>query len=163
MESHVFTIPTKKLTTPEHLEQFQVSECKQNILNFILSLQQSVLNCRRSSAPPCPNANPVVSLLERISIWVDETPPITQPQRYGNKAFTTLQHRINSEGLSLVAELLRTKPEGESLLVQHADEELTTYLCNSFGDPIRIDYGHNPNRRTGETSGFLHITVGFAF
>ncbi len=31
-----------------------------------------------------------------------------------------------------------------------------------FG-PIRIDYGHNPNRRTGETSGFLHITVGFAF
>lgn len=31
-----------------------------------------------------------------------------------------------------------------------------------FG-PIRIDYGHNPNRRTGEQSGFLHVTVGFAF
>ena len=31
-----------------------------------------------------------------------------------------------------------------------------------FG-PIRIDYGHNPNRRTGESSGFLHVTVGFAF
>lgn len=31
-----------------------------------------------------------------------------------------------------------------------------------FG-PIRIDYGHNPNKRTGEQSGFLHITVGFAF
>ena len=31
-----------------------------------------------------------------------------------------------------------------------------------FG-PIRIDYGHNPNRRAGEQSGFLHVTVGFAF
>ncbi len=31
-----------------------------------------------------------------------------------------------------------------------------------FG-PIRIDYGYNPNRRTGEQSGFLHVTVGFAF
>jgi outer membrane protein assembly complex protein YaeT len=31
-----------------------------------------------------------------------------------------------------------------------------------FG-PIRVDYGHNPNRRAGEQNGFLHITVGFAF
>ena len=31
-----------------------------------------------------------------------------------------------------------------------------------FG-PIRIDYGYNPNRRTGEQMGFLHVTVGFAF
>ena len=31
-----------------------------------------------------------------------------------------------------------------------------------FG-PIRIDYGHNMSRRTGEGSGMLHITVGFAF
>ncbi len=31
-----------------------------------------------------------------------------------------------------------------------------------FG-PIRVDYGYNPSRRTGEDSGFLHVTVGFAF
>ena len=31
-----------------------------------------------------------------------------------------------------------------------------------FG-PIRIDYGHNVSRRTGEGSGMLHVTVGFAF
>lgn len=31
-----------------------------------------------------------------------------------------------------------------------------------FG-PIRIDYGHNPSPRTGEGSGMLHVTVGFAF
>lgn len=31
-----------------------------------------------------------------------------------------------------------------------------------FG-PIRIDYGHNLDRRSGEKSGMLHVTVGFAF
>ena len=31
-----------------------------------------------------------------------------------------------------------------------------------FG-PIRIDYGHNLSRRVGESSGMLHVTVGFAF
>lgn len=31
-----------------------------------------------------------------------------------------------------------------------------------FG-PIRVDYGHNPNKRVGEGSGMLHVTVGFAF
>lgn len=31
-----------------------------------------------------------------------------------------------------------------------------------FG-PIRVDYGHNLNKREGEGSGMLHVTVGFAF
>ncbi len=31
-----------------------------------------------------------------------------------------------------------------------------------FG-PIRIDYGHNLDQRPGESSGTLHVTVGFAF
>lgn len=31
-----------------------------------------------------------------------------------------------------------------------------------FG-PVRVDYGHNLDRRAGEGSGMLHITVGFSF
>lgn len=31
-----------------------------------------------------------------------------------------------------------------------------------FG-PVRIDYGHNLDRRVGEGSGMLHVTVGFSF
>ena len=31
-----------------------------------------------------------------------------------------------------------------------------------FG-PIRVDYGHNLDRRSGEGSGMLHVTVGFSF
>lgn len=31
-----------------------------------------------------------------------------------------------------------------------------------FG-PVRVDYGHNIDRREGESGGMLHVTVGFAF
>ncbi|HRJ09654.1 MAG TPA: BamA/TamA family outer membrane protein [Prosthecobacter sp.] len=31
-----------------------------------------------------------------------------------------------------------------------------------FG-PVRVDYGHNTSRRSGEKSGMLHVTVGFSF
>lgn len=31
-----------------------------------------------------------------------------------------------------------------------------------FG-PVRVDYGHNLDRRSGEGSGMLHVTVGFSF
>ena len=141
MEAHSFFLPVKRIITPEHLEVFQNSECKQNILGFILSLQQSVMNSSRFQVPEYPNTTPIVSLLESISKWVDETPPIAQPQRYGNKAFNTLQHKIASDGVHLIRDLLRTKEVGESLIAQHADDELNVYLANSFGDPIRIDYG----------------------
>jgi outer membrane translocation and assembly module TamA len=29
--------------------------------------------------------------------------------------------------------------------------------------PLRLDYGFNPSRRTGEAAGALHVTFGFAF
>lgn len=141
MESSSFQIPVKRIITPADLAKFQVSDCKENLVGFILSLQQSVQNSHRSQTPPNSNSTPVVNLLEVINNWIDEIPPITQPQRYGNKAFTTLQHRIALQGKTLVQDLLRTKENGESLISQHADDELCIYLCNSFGDPIRIDYG----------------------
>jgi hypothetical protein len=141
MEARLFGPPTKTITTPAHLTQFQSSDCKQNILGFILSLQQSVLSSRRGLTPCCPNAEPVLVLLDTISQWVDETPPIAQPQRYGNKAFATLQHRIADAGKGLIRDVLNSKPAGAELVAGHAEEELIVYLSFSFGDPIRIDYG----------------------
>lgn len=141
MEPHRFTTPSKKIITPADLEVFQTSECRQNLIGFILSLQQSVQNSHKSETAENENTTPIVALLDQISAFVDETPPITQPQRYGNKAFTTLQHRIVSEGRGLICTLLLGKEKGESLIKEEADNELNVYLANSFGDPIRIDYG----------------------
>ena len=36
----------------------------------------------------------MVGLLETIDGWIAETPPIDQPQRFGNKAFRTIYSRL---------------------------------------------------------------------
>lgn len=36
----------------------------------------------------------LLELVETLSQWIDETPPIDQPQRFGNKAFTKWWERI---------------------------------------------------------------------
>jgi serine/threonine-protein phosphatase 2A activator len=95
----------------------------------------------------------MVALLENINLWVDQVPPIQQPQRYGNKAFGTLQRKIEAEGKELIRTLLRTKPQGQELIERRADEELSVYLSYSFGDPIRIDYG------TGHELNFLALLM----
>lgn len=151
MES--FTVPIKTLVTPEHLIQFQTSEICQNIISFIISLQESVRNSGKSTTAPNSNSDAVVALLESINQWVDQVPPIQQPQRYGNKAFGTLQRKIEAEGKDLIRTLLRTKACGEELISRRADEELAVYLSYSFGDPIRIDYG------TGHELNFLALIM----
>jgi len=36
----------------------------------------------------------VLQLLEILNKWIDETPPIDQPQRFGNKAFKTWYQKL---------------------------------------------------------------------
>ena len=36
----------------------------------------------------------LLGLLNTFSTWMDETPPIDQPQRFGNKAFRTWWERL---------------------------------------------------------------------
>lgn len=148
-----FTIPTKTITNPNHLAQFQTSDTCQSLTGFILTLQESVTNSSKSSTPSSDNTTSVVNLLETINVWVDEVPPIPQPQRYGNKAFGLLQRKIEAEGKDIICVLLQTKPQGTELINRHAQDELNVYLCNSFGDPIRIDYG------TGHELNFLAFVM----
>ena len=44
--------------------------------------------------PPSPIIDKLVKLIEDLSAWVDETPAIEQPQRFGNKAFRTWWEKI---------------------------------------------------------------------
>ncbi len=104
-----------------------------------------------------------MDLLEKLSKLIDDTPPIPQPQRFGNKAFKTWLTQVkevkilkplflldsiilgfwitiiiflNKRSKELVADCLR----GDE---SHAEyiEELAVYLSDSFGNDTRIDYG----------------------
>ena len=147
--NHRFLPPTKKIQTPEDLALFQTSPCKSNLVGFILALQAAVKSRPRMSTPPTPSCVPVIQLLDTVSQWADEVPPIAQPMRFGNRAFTIFQRRVETDGPAAIQTMLLSKPEGTQLVAANAHEELAVYLSQSFGDPIRIDYG------TGHELNFL--------
>ena len=44
--------------------------------------------------PASPVIDKLEKLIDKLSRWVDETPAIDQPQRFGNKAFRTWWEKI---------------------------------------------------------------------
>lgn len=39
--------------------------------------------------------NGIVYALDQLSIWIDDIPPVEQPQRFGNKAFRQFYTKLN--------------------------------------------------------------------
>ena len=76
----------------------------------------------------------VLNILTQLSSWIDEIPPVTQQQRFGNKAYKTWHERLVKEADSLTRYVLAD-------LRPDASVELAAYLSDSFGNATRIDYG----------------------
>jgi len=92
----------------------------------------------------------LLALLEKLSALVDEVDPIEQPMRFGNKAFRTWYTRVTESMTSMLQSAL---PDS-STVPGSADMELqlregAAYLCDSFGNATRIDYG------TGHETNFM--------
>lgn len=79
----------------------------------------------------------------------DQIPPIDQPQRYGNRSFTTFQRKVVQDGPGAIRKALKCHTDASLLLDRGIAEELAAYLSQSFGDPTRIYYG------TGHELNFL--------
>ena len=77
----------------------------------------------------------LLDVLAQLSAWVDDIPPAKQAMRYGNKAFRIWHARLVAEAPRLCQTLL------QSAASAGADVELAPYLCDSFGNATRIDYG----------------------
>ena len=41
----------------------------------------------------------VLNILDKLINWIDEVPPIEQPQRFGNKAFKTWLDKVKEASL----------------------------------------------------------------
>jgi len=64
-------------------------------LGFIQILNKAVQGKKVSDdVPASPIIAKLVDLLDKFSGWVDEIPPIEQPQRFGNKAFREWSKRL---------------------------------------------------------------------
>lgn len=134
-EQHTFEEPKRAVLNPTDIKKWEQSCAYQDILGFITSMNIAVKGKKNSSA--C-GTNGVISgllnTLDTISQWVDDIPPIDQPQRYGNKAFRDLYARLKMESREIIMAAL---PEEFHPAVQ----EISIYLEESFGNSTRIDYG----------------------
>ena len=92
----------------------------------------------------------LLALLEKLSALADEVDPIEQPMRFGNKAFRTWYTRVTESMTGLLQAALADSsavPGSEAMEQQLA--EGAAYLCDSFGNATRIDYG------TGHETNFM--------
>nr|XP_009932706.1 PREDICTED: serine/threonine-protein phosphatase 2A activator isoform X2 [Opisthocomus hoazin] len=76
----------------------------------------------------------LVALLNTLDRWIDETPPVDQPSRFGNKAFRTWYAKLDQEAEKLVATVIPKH-------LAEAAPEVAVYLKESVGNSTRIDYG----------------------
>ena len=159
-----FQTPEKAITSPGDLKKFEASVSYRELLQFIQLAAEAIVgfempadaSTSSSSSSSGRNSNShthsstaitdITSFLTRISSWVDEIPPIQQPMRFGNKAFRDWHARLSREAPLFLAEYLQEHTADRS---SAATCELEYYLCTSFGNESRIDYG------TGHETNFL--------
>ncbi|MQM11627.1 hypothetical protein Taro_044532 [Colocasia esculenta] len=136
---HRFEVPAKRITSPADIDHFHSSASGKGFLGFVAGLSQAVLLKKISDPLPVPlsgTLESLLNLLDTLSRWADEIPPLPHPGRYGNPAFRLWHERLENFAEQLVLDLL---PDGD--IKPAATVELVPYLLDSFGNSTRIDYG----------------------
>lgn len=156
----IFEIPVRKILLKDDLVRFQESSYHNEIIEFLLRLQDSIVDVRITDVlhkfNTLPNEiSPIVQsirhMLDTIENWVDEYPPLDIKSRFGNPAFKTWYKRLDEE---IDASINYSETDSEdisllSFLPLKTRKELGGYLKASFGSAKRVDYG------TGHELSFL--------
>jgi serine/threonine-protein phosphatase 2A activator len=144
----------KMINSQELLSKFLNGKTFNLIMDFIVLLQKSVQGKNQYTTPPAEGSSTVCKFTE-ILTYLDElitqTPPLEDPQRYGNKAFKTWYGKIEEEYDSLMEKILincSDETKKKALII-----ELKNYFLDCFGSSKRLDYG------TGHELNFLCILL----
>ncbi|XP_043576563.1 serine/threonine-protein phosphatase 2A activator [Chiloscyllium plagiosum] len=133
--NHNFVVPKKEINMFPDMSKWKRSKAYTDYIGFILALNESVkgkkLTCDYNTSAP---VEKLIVLLNTLDKWIDETPPVDQPSRFGNKAFRTWYSKLEKEAENLVSNVI---PHELSAAVVEA----AVYLKESVGNPTRIDYG----------------------
>ncbi|XP_064891917.1 serine/threonine-protein phosphatase 2A activator isoform X2 [Columba livia] len=132
---HNFMIPKKEINVVSDMAKWKRSQAYADYMGFILTLNEGVrgkkLTCEYKVSEPIEK---LVALLNTLDRWIDETPPVDQPSRFGNKAFRTWYAKLDQEAEKLVATVIPKH-------LADAAPEVAVYLKESVGNSTRIDYG----------------------
>lgn len=120
-----------------------------DIIGFINGISQAIQGKKLSAQlEPSPIADNLVKIFEvELSRLVEETPPLEQPQRFGNKAYRDWFGKLKENSVDFLVAALPDK-------FHRAIGELNVYFIESFGNATRIDYG------TGHELAFVMFLCG---
>lgn len=130
-------IPVRRITTKDDLSIWIDSPIYNEVVSFIESLQNLVLGKPNDEPlPPSPITQKLLAILERIDAIIDENPVLIDQNssRFGKVEFKQFYDQITTETPLLIKDLSLN-------LVSDAISELATYLNESWGNRLRIDYG----------------------
>lgn len=113
---------------------WEKSAAYHHLFVFINSISQAIQGRRCSDPTTSDRVERILEIFDKFDVLVAETPPIDQPQRFGNQAFRECFAKLKANALVYLQAAL---PES----LQRAAVEISIYLIESFGNPIRIDYG----------------------
>ncbi|KAK9882499.1 hypothetical protein WA026_021846 [Henosepilachna vigintioctopunctata] len=135
-ENHQYTVPVKMVKTPQDMPLWEKSEAYLEYLGFILAINQAVEG--KSNSEGSRNCSDQIimidNMLDGIDKIIDDTPPVNQPQRFGNQAFRKFYQKLKENLFILLQTALPEK-------LYRAVPEIMIYLLESFGNATRIDYG----------------------
>ncbi|KAG5834985.1 serine/threonine-protein phosphatase 2A activator isoform X1 [Anguilla rostrata] len=130
-----FMLPKKEISMVPDMGKWKRSQAYADYMGFILTLNEGVkgkkLTCEYSVSE---TIEKLLSLLDTLDRWIDETPPVDQPSRFGNKAYRTWYAKLDQEAEALVAAVIPADCSA-------AAPEIAVYLKESVGNSTRIDYG----------------------
>jgi serine/threonine-protein phosphatase 2A activator len=87
--------PDTTIRSASDLDRFQRHQTYKLLIGFLQNVNHAIKS--KPNSAPChvsDNTERMLALLDTLSRWVDEIPPIQQPMRYGNKAFRTWIERL---------------------------------------------------------------------
>ncbi|KAK4042417.1 hypothetical protein C8A01DRAFT_44551 [Parachaetomium inaequale] len=136
-----FTVPARRILSPKDHQLFLSSPTYTLILSFIFGLSESVVDRPISSVKDTdlsPTVQSILAILDETeSLCLDSPPDDQGGSRFGNKTFRVFLDKVKQRAPAWHATLLKDKIPNPTA----AASELSTYLCQSFGNRSRIDYG----------------------
>lgn len=135
LEKNEFIKPIKEIHKPEDMDKWRNSKAYHDLMGFILTMNELVKSKKVSdSYLISQTVKNLIELLNTLDRWINETPPIEQPQRFGNKAFRNWFSILQENAQDELKKCLDQK-------FHKAIPEVSVYLIESVGNSTRIDYG----------------------
>ncbi|CAD7079684.1 unnamed protein product [Hermetia illucens] len=132
---HTYAVPTKCVKTEGDMMVWMRSEAYYDIVGFINGISLAIQG--KKLTDDCPMSATMRNLLEvftKLNALIDATPPIAQPQRFGNKAYRDWFKKMQDNAFDYLCTALPPQ-------FKRAVPEIVVYFTESFGNATRIDYG----------------------